>query len=114
MSGQDADLLDCTNVDDYAVVNVCWGLDCDWQTNDWSTCSAKCGQGTRVRDVWCAGGNFSNCVYEEMPPKEEECEVYETCSLTIGEWSAAPVAVASLGRAALSPPQLASGLSKRG
>ncbi|KAJ8678609.1 hypothetical protein QAD02_014396 [Eretmocerus hayati] len=45
-----------------------------WKVEDWTPCSAKCGNGTRTRVVTCV--TFGRiCDLKEKPPTEESCKI---------------------------------------
>jgi hypothetical protein len=59
----------------------------EWRTTTWSSCSVSCGQGLRMRDVYCSTGKDRDCL-DPKPLRVEACHGSE-CSSTwqAGNWS---------------------------
>eukprot|EP00931_Biecheleriopsis_adriatica_P043742 TRINITY_DN24996_c0_g1_i1.p1 TRINITY_DN24996_c0_g1~~TRINITY_DN24996_c0_g1_i1.p1 ORF type:complete len:5363 (+),score=854.82 TRINITY_DN24996_c0_g1_i1:99-16091(+) len=83
MSGLELDCLDKGPLP--STVEPCTEADgCAWQTSEWRACSALCGEGVQLRDVWCP--SETGCP-GSRPASSQACESREGCGWTVGNWS---------------------------
>jgi len=57
-----------------------------WESGEWSSCSAVCGEGTRTRNVKCGSGHDEDCVAAKRPAASDKCTDYRGCQYAVGQW----------------------------
>ncbi|GFO21304.1 A disintegrin and metalloproteinase with thrombospondin motifs [Plakobranchus ocellatus] len=58
----------------------------EWETKEWSQCSATCGQGIQTREVLCP--THGHCNAAVKPEITKECDSLPTCTAWVhGDWS---------------------------
>ncbi|XP_015414045.1 PREDICTED: A disintegrin and metalloproteinase with thrombospondin motifs 20 [Myotis davidii] len=74
-----ADESYCAHLPRPAEISICFSPCGEWQTGDWSPCSASCGHGKTNRQVLCIKYhqpiNENHCDPEVRPSAEQECNV---------------------------------------
>mmetsp|Transcript_51013 Transcript_51013/g.111737 ORF Transcript_51013/g.111737 Transcript_51013/m.111737 type:complete len:506 (+) Transcript_51013:79-1596(+) len=52
----------------------------DWETGEWSPCSADCGHGFQTRSVNCSMGGDHRCILRARPASQRQCEGTSMCA----------------------------------
>ncbi|GAB6026415.1 ADAM metallopeptidase with thrombospondin type 1 motif [Chamberlinius hualienensis] len=65
----------------------------EWQLTEWSECTKTCGEGVKMRDVWCPEGD--SCNPQTQPKAVMQCRNQPCVEWVTGQWSQCSVTCGS-------------------